>query len=119
MSSIHAVMQETENIDLPLERIRPGVEAVLKDSSLGTYYILMEHHQVVAQLMITFEWSDWRNCMVWWIQSVYVPPQHRKKGHFKQLYKKVREAAAAAGAAGLRLYADADNHGAQRTVSQL
>lgn len=60
----------------------------------------------MAQLMITFEWSDWRNCQVWWIQSVYVVEERRRQGLFKALYNAVREEAKKAGAGGLRLYAD-------------
>jgi len=63
--------------------------------------------QVVGQLMITFEWSDWRNANMWWIQSVYVSPHARRRGHFKLLYAHVRNEAMKAGAAGLRLYAGA------------
>ena len=70
----------------------------------------------MAQLMITYEWSDWRNAPVWWIQSVYVAPAHRRKGLFKALYQHARQQAQHAGAAGLRLYADNDNLNAHTTV---
>ena len=74
---------------------------------------------VVAQLMITYEWSDWRNAQVWWIQSVYVKPEHRRQGLFQSLYKHVKEASAKDGACGLRLYADFDNSKANSTVRTL
>ncbi|GFR48746.1 hypothetical protein Agub_g10704, partial [Astrephomene gubernaculifera] len=73
------------------------------------YFLLECEGEVVAQLMITYEWSDWRASNIWWIQSVYVRPEHRRKGHFRALYGAVRQAAREAGAAGLRLYADVAN----------
>ncbi|KAL3157679.1 hypothetical protein ABBQ32_012116 [Trebouxia sp. C0010 RCD-2024] len=75
--------------------------------------------EVVAALMITYEWSDWRNCQLWWIQSVYVHPDHRRKGFFRQLYKYVRQAAEQAQAGGLRLYADTTNEKAHATEFQM
>ncbi|KAL3157680.1 hypothetical protein ABBQ32_012116 [Trebouxia sp. C0010 RCD-2024] len=75
--------------------------------------------EVVAALMITYEWSDWRNCQLWWIQSVYVHPDHRRKGFFRQLYKYVRQAAEQAQAGGLRLYADTTNEKAHATYEAL
>ena len=110
-------MQETENLDLPLDRIQPGVENVLNQRHLGAYYVIIQDGQVIAQLMITYEWSDWRNASVWWIQSVYVRPPYRRQGCFRHLYQHVRQAAAAAGAGGLRLYADDNNISAHATVS--
>jgi GNAT superfamily N-acetyltransferase len=111
-------LQETEDLDLPMDRIHKGVEAVLKQQHLGAYYVILQDSQVIAQLMITYEWSDWRNATVWWIQSVYVRPPYRRRGCFRRLYQHVRAAAAAAGAGGLRLYADDDNSSAHATVSQ-
>jgi len=69
--------------------------------------------------MITFEWSDWRAAQIWWIQSVFVRPPHRRLGLFKQLYAHAREASRAAGACGLRLYADNSNVNAQKTVRRV
>jgi GNAT superfamily N-acetyltransferase len=75
--------------------------------------------KVVAQLMITLEWSDWRAAWVWWIQSVYCTPAARNKGHFKRLYAHVRAEAQAQGAAGLRLYADDANTSAHAAYTRL
>jgi len=69
--------------------------------------------------MITFEWSDWRNRMVWWIQSVYVVPDARGRGVFRALYDALRREAQAAGAGGLRLYVDTTNTRAQAVYRAL
>jgi ribosomal protein S18 acetylase RimI-like enzyme len=75
--------------------------------------------QAVGQLLITFEWSDWRNRMVWWIQSVYVALEARRHGVFRALYEKARQEAQAAGAGGLRLYVDTTNARAQAVYTAL
>ncbi len=115
-----AMALETENLTLNRETIHQGVHAILSDDSKGRYYVVVEDadgsNKPVAQLMITYEWSDWRNANVWWIQSVYVEPTHRRKGLFRVLYRHTRQAAAQEGAAGLRLYADDDNSSAHATV---
>lgn len=120
-----AMALETEDLHLARTTIHQGVEAILSDDTKGRYYVVMEDNlasnqpnanQPVAQLMITYEWSDWRNANVWWIQSVYVQPAHRRKGLFRALYAHVRQEATEAGAAGLRLYADNDNSNAHSTV---
>ncbi|KAL3157677.1 hypothetical protein ABBQ32_012116 [Trebouxia sp. C0010 RCD-2024] len=95
-----AMAKETEGIDLDIDTLKLQGE-------------------VVAALMITYEWSDWRNCQLWWIQSVYVHPDHRRKGFFRQLYKYVRQAAEQAQAGGLRLYADTTNEKAHATYEAL
>ena len=114
-----AMAQETERLQLDPEVLHAGVAAVLDGRVPGRYYVFEEGGRVLAQLMITFEWSDWRNCLVWWIQSVYVDPAHRRRGLYRQLYAVVREEARAAGAAGLRLYVDATNTGAQAVYAAL
>jgi GNAT superfamily N-acetyltransferase len=77
---------------------------MLKQQHLGAYYIILQDSQIIAQLNVTYMWSGWRNATTWWIKSVYVRPAHRRKGCFRRLYQHVRAAAAAAGAAGVRLY---------------
>ncbi|GLC46901.1 hypothetical protein PLESTF_000899700 [Pleodorina starrii] len=101
--------KETEGIELPEETVKAGTRAVLEGRAAASYYLLEVAGDVVAQLMITLEWSDWRASNVWWIQSVYVQPEHRRRGYFKALYDHVRREAQAEGAAGLRLYADVEN----------
>jgi hypothetical protein len=71
---------------------------------------------VIAQLMITYEWSDWRAKDIWWIQSVYVHPAHRRQGLFRALYQHAKKESESAGACGLRLYADVENIRAHKTV---
>lgn len=77
---------------------------------------LQDQGKVIAQLMITYEWSDWRAMDIWWIQSVYVNPAYRRNGLFTALYNHAREECKKAGACGLRLYADIDNVKANKTV---
>lgn len=116
IASFNAAMaRETEHLELDPARLQAGVEAVLADSSKGFYLVAEnEQGQVLGQLMITFEWSDWRNGVFWWIQSVYVAPWSRGQGIYKALYAQVRKSAAEAGnVCGLRLYVERDNKRAQ------
>jgi len=110
---------ETEGVALDPATLEPGVRAVLSGQQPGRYYVWEEDGRVTAQLMITFEWSDWRNGMVWWIQSVYVPEEARRRGSFRQLYRAVRSLAQAAGSPGLRLYVDERNTRAQKVYEAL
>src|SRR5262245_29085870 len=105
--------EETEGVRLDVESLRAGVTALLDARAPGRYWIAERDGQAVGQLLITFEWSDWRNRMVWWIQSVYVVPAARRHGIFRSLYEHARDEALAAGAAGLRLYVDVTNTRAQ------
>ncbi|KAL6751669.1 acyl-CoA N-acyltransferase [Haematococcus lacustris] len=114
-----AMAKETENIDLEHDIITAGVQKVLEGKTSASYYILEEDGMVVAQLMITFEWSDWRAADIWWIQSVYVAPAARKRGYFRKLYEYVRQEAEVCKAVGLRLYADSKNLPAQATYQKL
>ena len=110
---------ETEGIALAPETLQAGVRAVLAGRAPATYYVLEEDGRVLAQLLITHEWSDWRNADVWWIQSLYVWPEQRRRGLFRELYRAVLEEARAAGAAGLRLYVHDSNQRAQATYAAL
>jgi GNAT superfamily N-acetyltransferase len=105
--------EESERLRLDPAILREGVRAVLETRAPGRYWAAERDGRVVGQLLITYEWSDWRNGMVWWIQSVYVAPEARRSGVFQALFAKVRQEALAAGAAGLRLYVDATNGLAQ------
>jgi ribosomal protein S18 acetylase RimI-like enzyme len=101
---------ETEHLTLDADRIREGVRAALNDQSKGFYLVAERDHQVVGQLMVTYEWSDWRNGTFWWIQSVYVPEWCRGQGVFSALYRHLEGAARqTAGVCGLRLYVEQDN----------
>ena len=107
--------EETENRTLAGELIGPGVATLLGDPDRGRYFVAEIDGAVVGQLMITYEWSDWRNGVFWWIQSVYVAPAARRNGVFSALYQHVLAMAEAAGACGIRLYVENGNARAQET----
>lgn len=110
---------ETEALVLDLERLRAGVEAVLADPGRGFYLIAEEDGERAGQMMITYEWSDWRNGVFWWIQSVYTLAERRGRGVFRALYGAVEERAAAEGnVCGLRLYVESHNEAAQATYAR-
>jgi GNAT superfamily N-acetyltransferase len=104
---------ETEHLRLDPAVVRAGVEAVLKDADKGVYFVAEAQGRIVGQCSITCEWSDWRNGVFWWLQSVYVEPAWRRRGAFKALYNHVLGAAEMAGVVGLRLYVDQENVPAQ------
>lgn len=111
---------ETEGRQLDPQRIGPGVLALLSDPGKGVYWVATEGDRVVGQLMLTYEWSDWRNGTFWWIQSVYVAPDRRRQGVFRALYQHVVELARnEAGVCGLRLYMEHSNATASQTYHQL
>ncbi len=114
-----ALAQETENLALDASVLREGVRTLLEGGAPGAYWIAELDGTVVGQTLITYEWSDWRNRMVWWIQSVYVSPDARQHGVFRAVYAHLRQAAAAAGAGGLRLYVDTTNVRAQQVYAAL
>jgi len=107
---------ETERLELNRERLRAGVAAVFQDAGRGFYLIAEVDGERAAQMMITYEWSDWRNGEFWWIQSVYTVPELRGRGAFRALYKAVESMAEErGGVCGLRLYVEAHNEAAQAT----
>jgi GNAT superfamily N-acetyltransferase len=115
-----AMAIETEAKTLDPQVLRAGVAAVLAEARRGFYLIAEQAGQVAGSLMITYEWSDWRNGDWWWFQSVYVRPEHRRGGVFRALYAEVeRLAAARADVVGVRLYVERDNVHAQRTYQSL
>lgn len=115
-----AMALETEQRELDPERLRAGVEAVFADPARGTYRVAEVDGTVAACLLVTFEWSDWRNGTWWWLQSVYVRPGQRGRGVFKSLYRALRaDALATPGVCGLRLYVERENAKAQRVYEAL
>jgi len=114
-----SMARETESVGLEPEVLRRGVEAVFDAPQRGRYFVGVEAGRVVGQLLVTYEWSDWRDADVWWIQSVYVWPAFRNRGVYRALYDHVHERARSAGAAGLRLYVDRRNAAAQRVYARL
>jgi len=112
--------EESEGKILDPEILSRGVAAVLADPSRGRYFVAEEAGQVLGQIMITFEWSDWRNAWMWWIESVYVRADARRRGIFRALYNHVHDAALAdPNVIGLRLYVEQENHVAQQTYRDL
>src|SRR6476620_10385211 len=114
-----AMALETEHKRLDPVTLRAGVERAIGRPEEARYFLADAGGRVVGQLMITFEWSDWRNGMFWWIQSVYVEPAYRSKGVFKELYRRVEGMAKEAGACGLRLYVEKENAAAQAVYRRL
>jgi GNAT superfamily N-acetyltransferase len=110
---------ETENMTLSYDIVTKGVNAVFSNPVLGQYWVAEDENQVVASLLITNEWSDWRNTNVWWFQSVYVMPVHRRNGIFRSMYMHIRNEAERTGIAGLRLYVETNNSRAQKTYEAL
>lgn len=105
--------RETERVELNEATLREGILALLDERAPGCYWVAEADGRVAGQLLITYEWSDWRNRMVWWIQSVHVVTEARRHGVFRALYAFIRREAQAAGAGGLRLYVDNTNTRAQ------
>lgn len=110
---------ETEGMKLDDNLIGAGVNAVFGEPTKGTYYVAEENGKVVASLMITYEWSDWRNSNIWWFQSVYVLPEARRSGIFRKMYNYVKAEAQKQGIPGLRLYVEKDNLRAQQTYEAM
>ncbi len=111
--------QETEDKQLDADLLRAGVAAALADPQKGRYFVAEAAGDVIGCLMLTREWSDWRNGDLWWIQSVYVRQADRSRGVFRSLYKYAADAAKAAGAVGLRLYVEDDNSVARAAYTKL
>ncbi len=115
-----AMALETEQLELDLPTLRAGVAALLADPGRGRVFVVESGGEVAATLMITYEWSDWRNGFFWWIQSVYVAPQHRRRGFYRMLHEHVRDLAARTdGVFGLRLYVERENVDAQATYKKM
>ncbi len=113
-----AMAFETEGRTLDEERLRSGTLAVLNSLTQGFYVVtegpLTRGTAMVGQLMVTYEWSDWRNGTFWWIQSVYVDPAWRRRGLYRRMHEFVLEEARTRGdVCGVRLYVEADNTTAQ------
>jgi ribosomal protein S18 acetylase RimI-like enzyme len=112
--------RETEQRELDPARLTHGVEQGLADPAKGRYFVAELDGRVAGCLMVTTEWSDWRDGWFWWIQSVYVASDARGRGVYRALHDHVRVAARAAGdVVGLRLYVEKENARAQRTYQQL
>ena len=112
--------EETEGRSLDPGLINPGVGALLADPGKGRYWLACDDQVIVGQIMVTYEWSDWRNGMLWWIQSVYIHPDYRRQGVFSSLYRHVESMARAdSDVCGIRLHVEDSNTRAQATYLAL
>ncbi len=110
---------ETEGRALDETTLAAGVRAVF-DSPAGGFYLVAEiGGDIAGSLMITYEWSDWRNAPIWWIQSVFVDAGHRRRGVYTAMHKRAIAMATESGAGGVRLYVERTNHIAQATYASL
>jgi GNAT superfamily N-acetyltransferase len=119
-----AMALETENRQLDLARLREGTLSLLNTPSYGFFMVAEirdgEQRRLIGQLMITYEWSDWRNGVFWWIQSVYVDPPWRRRGVFRRIHEAVvSQAKADVKVCGLRLYVEQDNHTAEAVYQRV
>lgn len=115
-----AMAVETEHLSLNLDRLRDGVHALFENPERGVYYVAEIDGRRAGQMMITYEWSDWRNGTFWWIQSVYVEPEFRGRGVFRAIYRHVESLARQdQGVCGLRLYVENNNERAQATYERV
>lgn len=111
---------ETERLQLDKITLDEGLDKVLTDSSKGKYFVAEHNDNIIAGLMVTPEWSDWRNGTVWWIQSVYVISEFRRKGIYRKLYEHVKSwVSSEESYKGIRLYVEKDNINAQQIYTAL
>src|SRR5580765_4825581 len=114
-----AMALETEGKHLDGDTLRSGVEAEFGDEKKGFYVVAEDNERIIGGLMVTYEWSDWRNGWFWWIQSVYILPEARGKSIYSRLYEFVKTKAAEAGnVCGFRLYVENDNYHAQKVYDK-
>lgn len=112
--------EETESRSLDPDLIRPGVAAFLADPTKGRYWLAVIDDEIIGQIGVTYEWSDWRNGMMWWIQSVYIHLDHRRQGVYTSLYRHVEsQAKSDPEVIGIRLYVEKENERAQSTYAHL
>lgn len=115
-----AMALETEGKQLDAGVLSSGVEAVFQDDRKGFYVVAENSGKIIGGLMVTFEWSDWRNNWFWWIQSVYVLPDFRGQGIYRSLYEFVINKASLQGdVCGFRLYVEKENRKAQKVYEKL
>jgi GNAT superfamily N-acetyltransferase len=115
-----ALARESEGLALELPVVRQGVQALVADRRKGIYFVADAAGAVIGQVLITYEWSDWRNGNIWWLQSVYVQQEFRRRGVFKMLLTHVLEQARRqTQVCSVRLYMDADNATARQAYERL
>lgn len=114
----HEMAQETENKHLDETILWKGVTNLFDQPQYGFYCVAEYDGQIVGQLMITYEWSDWRNGLFWWIQSVYIHPDFRGKGIYRQLHEFILNESSKLPVCGIRLYVDKNNLNAKNTYQK-
>ena len=114
-----AMAMESEGTTLDLERVTRGVTMAMADEAKGKYIVARIDRKAVGSLMLTREWSDWNCQWYWWIQSVYVEPQHRCKGVYKAMYTTIKQMAREENVSQVRLYVDKTNVSAQQAYQRL
>ena len=110
---------ESEGSMLDMDRLTLGVSSAINDEQKGIYLVARANDTPIGSLMLTREWSDWNNQWYWWIQSVYVMPEYRKKGVYKAMYATLKDMAQENGVSQIRLYADRTNLSAQQVYQRL
>ncbi|MFZ0485446.1 MAG: N-acetyltransferase [Arenicellales bacterium] len=115
-----AMARETEDLELDPDTVTAGVRALFEYPERGFYVVADAGARLAGSLMVTTEWSDWRDGLFWWIQSVYVRPEHRRRGVYRALYRFVHDLAGKRPeVCGFRLYVEQDNRRAQKTYRSL
>lgn len=115
-----AMALETEGKHLDSEILKSGVESVFNDEKKGFYVVTEADGKIVGGLMVTFEWSDWRNSWFWWIQSVYILPEYRGRSIYRLMYEFVKDKAKQKkNVCGFRLYVEKENVNAQKVYEKL
>ena len=111
---------ETESRELSLDTLRQGIAGIFSHPERGFYLVAETGGVVIAGLLVTYEWSDWRAGNFWWVQSVFVESGWRRRGVYRAMYEQVQHLASSQrDVCGLRLYVDQDNEAAQRTYESL
>ena len=111
---------ETEGKVLDEALLRTGITAIFDSSQKGFYLVAEVDRVVVGSLLITYEWSDWRNATFWWIQSVFVDANWRRKGVYRTMHDYVVNVAKSRkDICGIRLYVERTNTIAQQTYKDL
>ncbi|XGW00469.1 MAG: GNAT family N-acetyltransferase [Leptolyngbya sp. BL-A-14] len=114
-----ALVEEARGKELAPTTLQKGVQAVLNDRDRGFYTLAEVDNQVVAAVLVTFEWSDFSNAWFWWLQDVYVEPDYRQQGIFRTLYQHLKDQATQSNVCGLRLYVYQGNVRAQAVYEKL
>ncbi len=115
-----AMALETEGKHLNSQILTSGVESIFEDEKKGFYVVAESENKIIGGLMITFEWSDWRDKWFWWIQSVYILPEGRGRKIYSRLYDFVKEKARESGdVCGFRLYVEHENTHAQKVYEKV